>query len=93
MKIQGQSVYSVHTQITEKCKEIKHLKTVQHGPSPFSPHGKGHPGHVNIAFSFYRIMQIKLVVSILDILHFRNQSQNQTGPKKLENLQFLQQFK
>lgn len=66
---------------------------IQHDHSPFPPHGKGHPGHVNIPSSFYWITQIKLVVSTLDRLHFRNQSQNQTGPKKLENLQFLQQFK
>jgi len=92
MKIQGQSVYSVHTQTTEKCKEIKHLQIIQHGPSTFSPLGKDYPGHVNIVFSFYWITQIKLVISILDLLHFRNQSQNLTGPK-LENLQFLQQFK
>lgn len=40
MKIQGQPVYSVHTETNEKCKEIKHLKTIQHGASPSSPKAK-----------------------------------------------------
>lgn len=34
---------------------------------------------------------MKLIVSFADLFHFRNPSQNYTGAKKLENMQFLQQ--